>query len=224
MIDDSDINALLGGENSQPASPLPDTPFRQREAVIKAASGGKGTFVEAGQLMRPVTRGFLAQVFRMDENQVRLRLLHCPTLGRHGQRDVYDFVMACSFLVDPKLDIEQYMRTTAAKNLPVQLQKDFWEALQRKLKYQLAAAEAWHTEDVIEVFGRVFMTIKDRLQLVVETMRDRASLTDDQSKRFSDMIDGLQTDLHKDLVDMPKKSRHAPIGDDVIEDDVEGER
>lgn len=211
---DPEIEALLGG------TPPPSTSRRERDLILKAASGGKGTFVEAGVLMRPVTRAFLGQVFRLDENIVRRRLLHCPTLGRHGQRDLYDFATACSYLVEPKIDIEQYLRTTAAKNLPVQLNKDFWDGQQRKLKYQIAAGEAWHTEDVVEVLGSVCMKIKDRLQLVTETMRDRAKLDDSQTKRFTEMIDGLQADIHADLVSLPAASRHGPIGDELL---VEGD-
>lgn len=218
----ADIDDLLGGapvrsELEPLPVDLPDTGARQRQNILKAASAGNGTFVQASQLMQPVTRAFLTEVTRLDENVVRRRLTHCPRLGKNGQRDLYDFMTAVAYLVDPKVDIEQYIKTVNPKNLPTQLNKDYWDARSRRLKYLLAAGEAWHTEDVVEVFGTVFMTIKDRLQLITETMRDRAKLTDEQAKRFSEMIDGLQDDLYTAMVTMPKDRQTSPVAMDDID-------
>lgn len=216
-----EIEALLGAtpksELAPPPVKEPDTPAHVRERVLRAASAGNGTFIEAGALMRPVTRAFMTEVTRLDENVVRRRLLHCPRLGKKGQRELYDFMTAIGYLVDPQIDIETFIKTMNPKKLPAGLNKDVWDGMHKRLRYQRDAGEAWHTEDVVEVLGTVFMTIKDRMQLITETMRDRAGLTDAQAARFAEMIDGLQADLHKSLVTLPEQQRTPP----VVEKDVE---
>lgn len=216
-----DIAALLGDTPSELTPPridAPDSTLRQRQAAIRAASTGNATFVEAGELMRPVTRAFLTEITRLDENVVRRRLLNCPRLGKSGQRDLYDFMTAIAHLVEPQIDLEAYIKTMNPKKLPAGLNKDVWDGMHKRLRYQRDAGDAWHTEDVIEVLGRACMLIKDRLQLVTETMRDRAKLDDAQAKRFAEMIDGLSADIHAALVEMPAQRRTAPIvEEDVVE-------
>lgn len=216
-----EIEALLGAtpksELVPPPVDRPDSPAHIRERVMRGASAGNGTFIEAGALMRPVTRAFLTEITRLDENVVRRRLTHCPRIGKNKQRDLYDFMTAIGYLVEPQIDVETFIKTMNPKKLPAGLNKDVWDGMHKRLRYQRDAGEAWHTEDVVEVLGTVFMTIKDRWQLITETMRDRAGLTDEQAKRLGEMVDGLQLDLHQALVELPEKQRTPP----VVEKDVE---
>lgn len=211
MTSDSEINDLLGDPDPVEAR-LPDSSPRERTMALRNAFAGR-TFVEAGELMRPVTRNFLAEVFQMDSMTVRKRLLKCPKIGEHGGRDLYDFREAVAYLVAPKMDVEQYIRSLDAAKLPNHINKMFWEALSQRLKYMIAAGEAWATEDVLSLLGQVSMTIKDRLQLWNEAMRERAKLSDDQMAMLTRMIDELQADLHKDLVTIPAKRSTLPIAE-----------
>lgn len=220
MIDDL-IEDMLGGPSDGPVDTasdgapntnLPESTPRERASALRGAIAGR-CFVEAKTLMLPVTRQFLGEVFQMDPKTVRTRLLKCRVLHSSGNREVYDFREAVAYLVPPKMDIEQYMRSLDAAKLPNHINKMFWEALSQRLKYMIAAGDAWATEDVLEVFGEVFITIKDRLQLWTETMRERGRLTDDQMALLGTMIEDLQSDLHASLVEIPSRRRSVPVGE-----------
>lgn len=198
----TDFDALLGGAAPKP---IPDSTSSQKLAAIRNARAGK-TFVEAGEFKRPVTKNFIAQVFDMDPATVTKRLLACPTLTSPGDtRPLYDFKQAVAYLVEPKMDIEAYIKNLDPNRMPNHINKVFWEAARVRLKFMIEAGDAWLTGEVLDVFGLVFMTIKDRMQLWTETLRERGGLSDETLARMTQMIDALQEDLHQQLVDIPKQ-------------------
>jgi hypothetical protein len=207
--DDDDIAALIGGHGSQlqPEPRRTETPQDEIDAILKQVAGGKGSFVDAGDLKRPVTRNFLAQVFDMDPATVKKRLLKVKPLGTVGagvqHRELYDFKEAVGYLVEPKIDLDAYIKSLDPAKLPNHINKFFWEAQRTKLKFMLEARHAWLTEDVLEVFGTVFMLIKDRVQLWPETAQESLRLVDEQVARLKQLADDLQKDLHEQLVALP---------------------
>lgn len=215
------IDDILGGTTSPPVE---DTPYAQRKRIMIAATAGKGTFVEAGELKRPVTKNFLAMVFDMDPATITKRLLTCPEIGREGgNRPLYDFKQAVAYLIEPKMDLNQYIKSIDPNKLPNHINKIFWEAQRGRLKYKLEASEAWNSADVIDVFGEVFMTIKDRMQLWTETLQERGGINDATMKRLQQMVDALQEDLHEKLVDIPNKRQTPAVVaelDDLLDADA----
>ena len=213
----SDPRAERRARNAERATKLESE--RAREEAIK--NGGRGvTFVDAGELLKPVSQNFLAIVFGMDPATVKKRLTRCKPLGvAGGQRPVYDFKEACGFLIKPRMTPEEFVKTLNHAHLPNEVNKAFWEARRIKLKYEIEAGDAWATGDVLEVFGDVFMTIKDRMQLWVETMREHGKLSDEQLARLGQMVDGLQNDMHQELMDKPvqrkTRSKLYEIDDDM---------
>lgn len=209
--EDESLAALIGGHGSQltPEPSREDTPQEEIDLVLKQVAGGKGSFVDAGDLKRPVTRNFLAQVFDMDTATVKKRLLRVKPLGKVGagvqERELYDFKEAVGYLVEPKIDLGAYIKSLDPAKLPNHLNKFYWEAQLTKLKFMREAREAWRTEDVLEVFGAVFMLIKDRVQLWPETARENLRITDDQVARLKQMADDLQADLHEQLQRLPEE-------------------
>lgn len=181
----------------------------QRRKAIKEAGAGI-TAINVRDFKMPVSQNFLAQVFNMTPETVKKRLLRCPTDGMAGGgRPVYDFKTACGYLVKPQMTNEEFIRTLNAAQLPPEINLAFWNAQRARLRYLHEAADAWATEDVLEVFGDVFMTIKDRMQLFIENMR--SGMTDEQSNRMSEIVEAFQADLHAALVEMPLKKRTEAI-------------
>lgn len=207
MTLDSDLSAMLGETKPK----LPDSSANQKLAALRTARGGT-TFVEAGELKRPVSKNFIAQVFDMDPATVTKRLLTCPPLTSPGdQRPLYDFKQAVAYLVEPKMDIEKYIKNLDPNRMPNHINKVFWEAARVRLKFMIEAGDAWLTGEVLDVFGLVFMTIKDRMQLWTETLRERGGLSDETLARMTQMIDALQEDLHQQLLDIPKQRQTRSI-------------
>ncbi|PAL23525.1 hypothetical protein [Sphingopyxis sp. GW247-27LB] len=220
----TDFDELIGVA-AQPAPPLTDSSDRQRAAALRAAASG-ATFVQLRDLKRPVTASFLASVFDMDPATIKKRLLPLEPLAQVGGRQVvvWDFKEAAAYLVEPKIDLEKYIASLDFKKLPHHINKVFWDAKRSKLKYLHEAGEAWMTSDVLEVFGRAFMTIKDQTQLFVETMRERGKLTDEQMTLFESLVDGFQADLHSKLVEAPRLHQTQSVAgqDRDLDEGVEG--
>lgn len=184
---------------------LPDSPPNQRIMAIRSASGGSA-FVEAGVIRRPVTKSWLAEALQMSPDTVAKRLTNCPVVGMAGgNRALYDFKTAVRYLLPPMMDLAEYIQCLGPNDLPNHINKIFYEGLRQKIKFEQEAGDAWATSDVLEVFGDVFITIKDQMQLWTENLRDRAALTDAQYVKLREQIDVLQNTLHEKLIEMPER-------------------
>jgi len=221
-MNQNDIDTIIGhGSQLAPAADtggLPrrtDTSEDEINAILKQVAGGKGSFVDGGELKRPVTQNFLALVFDMDPATVKKRLLTVKPVGFVGSgvqtRKLYDFKEACSYLVEPKIDLDAYIKSLDPAKLPNHINKMFWEAQRIRLKFMLEAGQAWRTEDVLARLGDACMLIKDRVQLWAETMREVCKLDDEQYARFVQMQNDLQNDLHALLVSAPERSTTRSI-------------
>jgi hypothetical protein len=174
---------------------------------MKAAASGN-TLIDERVFHMPVSQNFLARIFNMDPMTVNRRLRRVKPIGFAGgekqKRPLYDFKAACEHLLKPKMDIDTYLATLNPADMPNGVNKTFWEAKRIKLRYEIEAGEAWATPDVLEVFGRMAMTIKSHTQLWTERLRE-LGLSDEQSAKFGGMVDAFNTELHTILVEEPSK-------------------
>ncbi len=215
----TDIDDLLGGATAAPN--LSEREQRRldaaqrlaKEAAIKAAGHG-GTFVEMGALKRPVSQNFLAEVFDMDPATVRKRLVRCPKLGMAGgNRPIYDFKTACSYLLPPKMSAEEFVKTLHHLKLPPEVNKTFWQGLRERLRFLREAGELWHTTDILKVFGQVNMMFKDRIDMWVEDIRDLKGISDKHVEKIEQMAHALKNDLYEDLVSAPARGETHSVRD-----------
>lgn len=220
---------LLGddGWSTTPPPPRPPkrAPYTVREAraataaakleqqiSLSAAAIGKGLDDVGGlqALRRPVTISTLATIFHHDVQTITRRLIDCPFI-QQSNRKLYDFKEACSYIVKPRMTPEQFVKTLNKADLPPEINLAFWNAQRAKLKFKLEAQEAWETGDVLEVFGDAFMTIKDVLTTAVEDLRERARLSDEQTRALELAIDELRDTLRQKLVAAPLQKRTPSI-------------
>lgn len=177
------------------------------QAAMKAAASGN-TLIDERVFHMPVSQNFLARVCRLDTMTVNRRLRRVKPVGYAGgekqKRPLYDFMDAVAHLLKPKMDLDTYLATLNPADMPNAINKTFWEAKRIKLKFEIEAGQAWATADVLEVLGRMAMTIKSHTQLWVENMRSQG-LTDEQVSKLSAMVDVFNGELHGMLVDEPNK-------------------
>jgi hypothetical protein len=181
---------------------------------ISRAAAGQGTAPDWADFLQPVTVNWLAKVFRMDPQTVKKRLVRCPSLGNAGNgRPVYDFVQASGFLVKPKMDMDEYIKSLDPAKLPNHINKTYWEAKRIRLKYELEAADAWATEDVLQVFGDLFINLKEATQLWIENLPGKAAMSTEQYAALMGNVSALQTDIHERLIAMPaaKQTRSKAV-------------
>lgn len=185
---------------------------------IRMSSTGRGHAVDEKKFYMPVGVSFLAKVLRLNAETVQRRLRTVTPVGHAGtsqNRPLYDFASVVPYLVKPKMDIRTYLRSLNPADMPTNISKVFWEAERIRNKTLLETGEAWPTEKVLEVMGRVFMMIKDRIPLITEGMREEG-ITDDQMQKLQAACDQFQKDLHEALVELPQvsntPSRIAEVG------------
>lgn len=230
-----DFDDILGGGESEPASEVPrnrggrpsNEERRRRseqalanaahQAELRAAVTGR-TKISEEEFLLPVSRNFLARVLHMDPMTVKKRLRGlkpAASFGGGGGRDVYYFQEAIPFLVKPKMDIGTYLKTLNPTDMPPSINKTFWEAERIKNKVLIETGEAWHDSQVLDVLGRVFMLIKERIPIIIEGMRE-AGLTDEQSTKLVGYADQMQSDLYDALVEQPKLHRTQPRRSELV--------
>lgn len=210
-----DVEDLLGEE--------PETPARKPRRKEHVASGGYqnpgASVVQA--MLKPVSITFISEVLLMDRKTVTRRLKDLPHVSMHrGNSPLYDFRQALPYLVTPKIDMDALVKRLNADDLPASLQKDVWDARLKALQWRERAGELWKTDDVLEVLGEAFQRLKTTTQLWIDQIGDNHALPAAARKELTDLVDGLQTDLHQTLVEMPRdKSTLSATGEQEDGDD-----
>ena len=182
--------------------------------LVSAAATGR-TIVEEREFHMPVSKNFLARVLKLDAMTIDRRLRRVEPVGYAGngekKRPVYDFSNVLPYLLKPKMDLQTFLDTLNAADLPPIVNKLVWDGLRAKLRYKVEAQESWRTEDCIAVFSETFMMIKDHTQMWVEELREKGGMSDEQCERLEKMVDIYRDDLHKKLLDMPKQRQTRSV-------------
>lgn len=209
-----DYDDLIGGE---PVTPAPRRrrisedelaeirAKNQREQDLRDAATGK-VKIDESEFLVPMGTNALHRILRIDVQTIKKRLAGVKPAATFGAgRNVYYFHDVLPYLIKPKWTAEQFVRSLNKADLPPEINKAFWDSQRSRIKYKLESQEAWETEDVLRVFGGVFMTIKEVLTASIEEMRIKAKLNDEQTRLFEQTIDELRDELRAKLVEMPTK-------------------
>lgn len=173
--------------------------------------------------VQAVSVGWLAKVFRMDPSDVKRRLADCPPVANKKSGYVYSLPIAARYLVKPVFDVTTYLKNMKPSELPPVLQSAYWDALNKKQKWEENAGQLWRTERVIEVFGDTFKTIKNDMQLWPDTIERQTELTDAHRNILLKLIDSLQDELYQTLVKMAKqKQTPSTVSDNDEQEDWNG--
>lgn len=167
MFDD-----LLGDEPQEDSAPPLDS-GRGFEKYLKTS------YVH--ELQRGVTINWLMQAFGMNRRQVLNRLADCPVLraGQNGTK-VFDFRVACAYLIDPRVNVKKYIENLDPKELPENLRSEYWSARIKEQKARLNAEGLWLTQDVQAAFADVFKMVKETVTLWTDTVDESTGLTSEQ--------------------------------------------
>jgi hypothetical protein len=176
----------------------------------------------AEEFVRPVSAAFLAKVFGMSPATVTKRLANCNVVATkprgNGHVHYYDFKESCGFLIAPQVDIAEWIKSQRVQDLPTHISDQYWKAMRTKQSYLREAGELWRTEDVLEVFGDLFMSIKERTQLWIEELPGKASMSTAQYETFQRLVAAMQEDIYDRLVRMPKEKRTPHEQERVLEE------
>lgn len=208
-MSDESVDDLLG-EVPQTRRARPDAAAALERHIQEKQGAPDAKLPRMEEFIRPVGVTFLADVFRLDTRTVKKKLANCPVQKHErGNIPLYDFVQAAGYLVKPKMSAWDWLKTLRVQDLPPHLAPGIAQAKLSNQTLEVRAGRLWRSEDVMDVLGDVFQTIKSSMQLWSETMRENAGLTDDQWIKFRQLVDDLQDQIHKKLVDMPRR-RQTP--------------
>lgn len=179
------------------------------------------------KLRKGVSLTWLAGFTRMDRKTVKKRLADCPAIARKSGSELYDPLLALSYLIKPRFDIRDYIKTMNPTELPPMLRKEFWDAENKRLKYQATAGELWPTESVLAVLAEAFKRIKQTTQVWADDVEREAGMPREQYVALIARVDALREDLYRTLVEMPKHQNtlsaldHGPDPSIEIDDETE---
>jgi hypothetical protein len=208
-----DIDDILGPNPDERSRPKQNGPVTKKKPGPASTSRADSTVVQ--KLFQPVSITFLADVLAKDRKTVTRRLAGLTPMGQHrGNVPLYDFRQALEYLVTPRFSAADAIKQMGTADLPVGLQKDVWDAKLKQQKWMEQAGDLWKTEDVLEVLGETFQRLKTTTQLWIDQLAETHALPDEVRKDLTAMVDGLQTDLHRTLVEMPEeKATNAQLGE-----------
>jgi hypothetical protein len=194
MTEDPDIADLLGPTRVRRGPGRPPKPVYERDMDVGVPS------MDMTDVFSGVTVTWLSKVFGIDPSDVKKRLGECPPLHRRKAGYVYSLPIAARYLVKPVFDVQKYLSTMKASELPNGLQKDYWDAALKRQKWEENAGQLWRTEAVLEVLGEAFKSIKFSMQLWADNLDRVTGLTDEQRKLLIGMVDGLQDEIYQHMV------------------------
>lgn len=152
-------------------------------------------------LFEGVSISVLAQIFGKDKRAVSEAIKSVRPSGMRGGYPVYALRDVAKYLVEPVVDIEQYLAKANPKNLPAEFQKDYWTAMLNRQKYEQQKGELWPTGDVLRVFSDVFKKFTMGVRLFSDSVESRTELTEKQRQIINELADGLLNDMRTVLIE-----------------------
>lgn len=164
---------------------------------------------------------WLAQMFAMTDHYVKSRLkdLRPVGIGSHGN-PIYSLPEAAPYLVQPKVNVREFLKGLKDEDLPDDLRLKLWNARRARNRVLEEEGELWHSSVVLEKFGEVLLAIREKLQLIPEKVERMTGITPEQYKLIRAIVDGVQDDMHKTILEMAEKDKTPSILGNSDEDEV----
>lgn len=236
MFDDLDDDDLIGGappvrpqRRYKPSTghpvgrPSKEETERRLEERAAASRAGKIDLPDTARFYRPVGVKFLADVFRMEQRTVLKKLMKCPiveeTMERGRLVPKWDFKLAAQHLVDPKIDLESWIKSQRVQDLPPHINDQFWKAMRSRQAWEREAKHLWHDVEVLGVLGETAQMIRDVSLLWVSELPDKTSLSTENYHALRDQVADLLTQIKGKLEVLPQQRRTESVlrtMDDVI--------
>lgn len=163
----------------------------------------------------PVTE--LAKIFRTNNLNVRRKLASVKPIGERAGDPVYDIADAAACLVKPRVDLAEYIKTLRPADVPVALQKQFWDAQLGRQKFEEQAGQLWRTEKVQTAVGDMFKVVRQKVRLFADAVDRESALNEEQRVILTRMSDELLEDMFKAVVEHFTDYDSSEERDDIYE-------
>ncbi|UUV43200.1 terminase small subunit [Rhodobacter phage RcCWillis] len=181
-----------------------------REEALAKAQAQEEPIPHYSVFRQPVGITFLAKIVGKQPRQIEKRLEKCPVATwmshKGNQVPMYDFLTAMAYLIPPRGNIEDWFAQQNAASLPPYVNKMWWDSAHQRNRVMLSSNDLWHTDDVMVVFGRVAMTIRQEVKMWVEDLPEKELLTDAQYTALVDAGNRLVDEIREQLTKLPSET------------------
>ncbi len=189
----------------------------EREVIPSKAEAEQQVESDWAKLRAGVTIHWLHGLLNHDIKTIKKRLGPLRPKGKVNGYEVYDIAEAMSYLVKPKFDITEYMKTMNPTELPVMLRKEYWEAQNKRATYMQRAGELWATEDVVAALAEAFKQAKNAMQIWPDEVQREVGLSNEQYRALVRKVDALRDDMFRNLVEIQKNRTTRPFEDEAAD-------
>ena len=174
---------------------------------------------------------WLAKAFRLTRHVVQKKLgnnVRAIGTGDQGQ-PLYDLPEAAQYLVEPLIDIKEYLRTAKPDQLPTHLQVAYWSAMDKRQRWEEKAQRLWRTEMVMGRFAEVLAETRMRLQQIPDRIERVTGLTIEQYRIIRIAINEVQEEIYNEIIALSKGAKtfnqlHQETAAIETDDDDDDER
>ena len=202
-------------------------PLDDEAAEQLRVSPTKRDAITMDELLGGLPATTLARVFGLTNDRARERLVAAKPSAMVGGRPVYRIRDVARLFVKPNADdIAMVIAKTSARDLPPQLQKDFWAAQEARQKYEERAGNLWRSEVVAEAFMEVFKTIRMTMNLMADAVERETDLSPKQRGIVIGITDDLLAEVSRKLLENPAfaNMKNSLETDDLADGEIDLER
>lgn len=146
----------------------------------------------------------LSKLFEMDARDVSKKMAEVVPCGERRGFPVWRVKDAARALVPPEVSeatILNYIANMNFRNLPAALNKEIWNGLRARLRFEQEQGVLWHTDRIAETMQRTIQAIRMTLLLVPDRLNRQDDLTPRQRDLVEKMMDELLHDLKQQIVE-----------------------
>lgn len=138
----------------------------------------------------------LARMFKITRHLAEVKLRNCRPmdLGAHGN-PLYDLAEAAAYLIEPKIDIDEYLSNVKSDRLPEHLREGIWNARLKQQRFEVNAGDLWRTSKVMEVVGELLLDFAGKLSQIPEQAERIGGLNADQYKKLRAIVDSVREEM-----------------------------
>ncbi len=163
-------------------------------------------------VLQPVTKNTLCSIFKLDSRRLTDKIAGLEPVGYRRGNPVYDLAEAARYLVSPPDEIvAKIIGEMKGSDLPPRLRKEFWDGMNAKLAYQTKAGELWETQEIYDVFVKVFKTLRSGINLFSDAVSRETGLTKDQRSIITRMGDELLVGMTNDLLEDDELNKKVSV-------------
>jgi hypothetical protein len=140
----------------------------------------------------------LTQLFDMDARDVSKKLREVPPSGERRGFPIWNVRDAAEALIPPAVsdsDILGYIQGMNFRDLPPALNKEVWNGLRARLRYELEQGDLWPTDRIQTIVNALVQTVRMGILL----LPDKLARVDDLSPRQRSLLEKFADEVLLDL-------------------------